>query len=73
MTLEVTEKLFNQDPPGSLGLEGLRLAIPAPSLSLRLPSIFIPRPGRGGLGGSGLSTLKPCSVPCLSFPIIDCQ
>lgn len=52
MTLEVMEKLFKSRPPGLLGLEGLRVAVPAPSL-----------------GGSNLGTPKPCSAPCLSFPI----
>lgn len=50
-------------------MEGLRIAIPAPSLSLRFPFIFITQPGRRGLGGSSLGTLKPCWAPCLSFPI----
>lgn len=68
-TLDIKEKLYKSRPPGSLGLEGLRVAVLAASLPLRFPSIFMPRPGRQGLGGSSWDTLKPCLLsPLPQFP-----
>lgn len=61
--LEVTEKLFKSRPPGSLGLEGLRVAVPAPSLALGFPFIFITQSGRPGWLQSGHSQALLDALP----------